>query len=383
MKKNKTNLYICGIILLIVVFLFTGCSESSRGKGNIIKIGVAQAYTGPIAPYGESIRKGLLLAVKQINGKEYIGKGKIMQIIMDDTEGDPEKAKAVFKRFITQDNVSAIIGPTSSNSAFEAAGIAQDAGIPVIGTSTVLPGITDIGDYVFRTCLPDSVIISNTIKTLVEKRNLSKAAIMYRQDDQFSKQGYDYFSRALKDHNVTICTEEIYRGMETDFRPWLENIKSMDPDALIISDRAEEAARIMVQAREIGITDTYFIGGNGFNNTQLTRIAGKDAEGALFGASWLLLLPAPENKQFVVDFGTEFAIDPDQFSAQAYTALWVLAEAIRKAESSDPKLIRDHLAEIKNFPTPLGKFSFNPSGDPIYEPVVVVVQNTVFSLFDK
>jgi branched-chain amino acid transport system substrate-binding protein len=122
MKINRMNFFIPGIILVVSISLLTGCSESksSQGKGNIIKVGVAQAFTGSASPYGESVRKGVVLAAKQINSQEYIGQGKILQFIMEDTGGDQEKAKTVFKRFMTQDKVVAIIGPTSSNCSFAA-----------------------------------------------------------------------------------------------------------------------------------------------------------------------------------------------------------------------------------------------------------------------
>jgi branched-chain amino acid transport system substrate-binding protein len=253
----------------------------------------------------------------------------------------------------------------------------------VIGTSAVVPGITDIGEYVFRTCLTDSAVIANTIKTLVEKRGLSRVAVMYRNDNQFLTDGYNYFTTALTDNNVTILTTETYAGEDTDFSTQLIKIKLLKPQAVVISGLAAEAANIMIQARKLGMTDVYFIGGNGFNNSQLPRIAGNDADGTVCGIAWFLHNNIPENKQFVTDFGLEYAMDPDQFSAQAYTAAWVLAEAIRKAESPKPDLIRDQLTRIKDFPSPLGKFSFDANREPLYEPVVLIIKKTVFSRFEK
>lgn len=385
MRIIRTGYVFLAVILIFNISLLSGCSKSgsSQGKGNVIKIGVAQALSGPISNYGDSVRKGITLAVKQINEREYIGAGKKIEIIVEDTGGDPGQAEDVFKKLITRNKVAAIIGPTSSASAFAADPLAQEAGIPVIGSSTVLTGITDIGDYVFRTCLPDNVIISNMISKLVEKRGMSRVSVMFGANDQFTKNAYYLFSAALDAEKVTILTAEPFARGDTDFSSQLKKIKALNPQAIIISGMAEEAARIMIQARELGINDAYFVGGNSFYTGRLTAIAGKAAEGALCGVAWFLLNPLPANKEFIKEFGSLFFVDPDQFSAQAYTAVWVLAEAIRNAGSFKSQAIRDQLTLIKNYPTPLGNFSFDVNREPRYEPVIIMIKNTVFSLFDE
>ncbi|MBN2531445.1 MAG: ABC transporter substrate-binding protein [Spirochaetales bacterium] len=387
----KKGFIVLAVILFILVSLLNGCakSKSSQEDAGIIKVGVAQALSGPIAPYGESIRKGILLAIKQINEQEYAGKGIKIQLIIEDTGGDREQTTNVFKKFITRDKVAAILGPTLDDCAFTADPLAQNAGIPVIGSSTVAEGITDIGDCVFRTCHPESVIISNTILTLVEKRGMSGVAVMYGNNDQYTKNGFDFFSAALAANKVTVLTVEPFARGDTDFHTQLKKIKPLNPQAIITSALAEEAATIMIQAHELGMTDVYFVGGNGFNTRRLIQIAGKNAEGAVSGAAWFLHNPVPENKQFIKNFGSVYLMDPDQFAAHAYAAALVLAEAIRRTGFSlssryiKPGAIRDELSRIINFPTPLGNFSFDKNREPLYKPAVLIIQNTVFSLFEK
>lgn len=382
MRMNRTGLVFLIVILIFSISLFTGCSKSSQEKCDVINIGVAQALSGPIAPYGESIRRGILLAIKQINERDYIGNGKKLEIFIEDTGGDKQKAISVFKKLITRDKVVAIIGPTLDNSAFAADPVAQKAGIPVIGSSTVAKEITDIGEYIFSTYFTESGIIANTISTLVGKRGMFRIAVMYGDNDQFTKNAYDYFTAALSSHNVTVLITETFAKGDTDFSTQLNKIKPLKPQAIIISGQAEESARIMIQARELGIADAYFVGGNGFYTSRLTRRAGKAAEGAIFGVVWHYLKATPENKQFIIDFGLAYTVDPDQFAAQSYTAVWILAEAIRRAGSSGSKAIRDQLALIRDFPSPLGKFSFDANRRPQHEPVVLIVRNTVFSLYE-
>lgn len=351
-------------------------------EGETIKVGAAHALSGPIALYGEPISQGIKLAVSQMNAQNYLGEGKTLEVIYEDTNGDKEQAISVFEKLINQDEVVAILGPTLSNSAFAADPVAQEAGIPVIGSSNTATGITEMGDFVFRTSLPEIAVIPNTLEVVTKARGLENVAVMYGNDDQFTQSGYEVFASALEDLGTNVVTTETFAKGDTSFSAQLTKIKSLAPQAIVASALAEEAANIMSQARQQGI-EAYFIGGNGFNSPKLAEIAGDAAEGAISGAAWFISNPTPENQAFVEAYRAEYGSDPDQFAAQAYTAAWVLGEAIKNAGSSDPAAIRDALANIQNLATPLGAFSFDANRDPVHTPVVLIVKDGQFALFDE
>ena len=351
-------------------------------EGEVIKVGAAHALSGPIALYGQPISQGIKLAVAQMNEQNYLGDGKTLEVIYEDTNGDKEQAISVFEKLINQDHVVAILGPTLSNSAFAADPVAQEAGVPVIGSSNTATGITDMGDYIFRTSLPEIAVIPNTLEVVSKARGLENVAVMYGNDDQFTQSGYEVFASALEDLGIDVATTETFAKGDASFSAQLTKIKSLAPQAIVASALAEEAANIMSQARQQGI-DAYFIGGNGFNSPKLAEIAGDAAEGAISGAAWFISNPSPENQAFVEAYRAEFGSDPDQFAAQAYTAAWVLGEAIKNANSSDPAAIRDALANIQNLATPLGAFSFDANRDPVHTPVVLIVKDGQFALFDE
>ncbi len=357
-------------------------AEEAPAEATVVKVGAAHALSGPIALYGEPISQGIKLAVKQINAQNVLGDNMTLEVIYEDTAGDKEQAISVFEKLINQDNVVAILGPTLSNSAFAADPVAQEAGIPVIGSSNTASGITDMGEFVFRTSLPESAVIPNTLQVVADARGLEDVAVMYGNDDQFTQSGYEVFAAALENMASNVVTTETFAKGDADFSAQLTKIKSLAPQAIIASALAEEAANIMSQARQLGI-ESFFIGGNGFNSPKLAEIAGDAAEGAISGAAWFISNPTPENQAFVEAYRAEYGADPDQFSAQAYTAAWVLAEAIKNAGSSDPAAIRDALAQIQNFPTPLGEFSFDDNRDPVHLPVVLIVKDGQFALFEE
>lgn len=345
-----------------------------------VLVGCAHALSGPIAIYGEPIRNGIMLAAQQINDQKLLGDATLA-IVCEDTAGDKAQAINAFQKLINQDKVVAILGPTLSNSAFAADPVAQEAKIPVLGSSNTAVGITDMGDYVFRDSLPESDVIPNTIRVTKDKLGYDKVAVMYGNDDQFTKSGYDVFAQALADNGVEVVATETFAKGDTDFSAQLTKIAALEPQALIVSALAEEAANIMIQARQLGL-DVPIIGGNGFNSPKLAEIAGPAAEGAISGSAWNISNPAPENTAFVEAYRAAYNGDPDQFAAQAYTAAWLMATAIKNAGSTDPAAIRDALAAITDFPSPLGVFSFDQNRDPVHTPVVLIVKDGEFQVFE-
>lgn len=347
-----------------------------------ITLGAVHDLSGATAVYGTSIQKGIDLAVKQINAQKFLGQGVTLKVTYEDAAGDPKQAIAAFEKLTADSNITAILGPTLSSEAKSADPVAQEAKVPVVASSNTASGITEIGDYIFRTSLPESDVVPNTVKVTVAAFGLKKVAIIYGNDDAFTQSGYEVFKAALTDAKVEIVDTETFAKGDTDFSAQLTKIKGLNPDAIIVSALAEEAANILTQARTLAIPDSVrIIGGNGFNSPKLAENAGEAAEGAISGAAWNIASAFPANVEFVKAFKAEYSSDPDQFAAQAYTAAWVTALAIKNAGSVDHAAVRDALAKIANFDSPLGSYSFNDKRDPVHAPVVLVVKDGKFEVF--
>lgn len=357
--------------------------DMPQNLSGTIQVGGAHALTGPVAVYGETIRNGIDLAVKQLNASNYLGEATL-EIVWEDTAADKEQSINVFNKLINQDQVVGILGPTLSNTAFAADPVAQEAGVPVVGSSNTASGITDMGNYVFRTSLPESAVIPHTIQVTKEALGLEKVAVMYGNDDAFTKSGYDVFVQALNDNGIEILTTETFATGDTDYSAQLTKIQSLNPDAIVLSALAEEAANIMIQARQLGIPESVrFIGGNGFNSPKLYELAGEAANGAISGSAWNVSSTSAASQKFVADYEAEYGSTPDQFAAQAYTAAKAMATALRNADSTDPAMIRDALAAMETIESPLGPFAFDENRDPDHPPVVQVMQDGQFVIFEK
>jgi branched-chain amino acid transport system substrate-binding protein len=355
----------------------------AMAAGKEARIGFALSMTGGAAAYGATQKNGAQLAIDELNAAAGPDDLKLVGLF-DDDASTPQQGANVYNKFINADNVSLIIGPTLSNTAQVTNRIAQEAGVPVLAISNTAKGITDIGDFIFRDSLTEAVVIPNTIRIAREKLGVKKVAVLYGNDDAFTKGGYDAFKKALTDSQIEILSEQTFAKGDRDFSPQLTQIKAKNPDAIICSALVEEASGIISQARQLGIPQSVrIIGGNGFNSPALIKNAGEAAEGVVVGAAWNVTSASPLNKKFVDSFTVRYGSSPDQFAAQAYTGVFIVHEALKRAGSTDRKAIRDALRGIKNFETVLGKFSFTEGRDADHEPVVQVVKGGKFTVFTE
>ena len=310
-----------------LAFLVVACSLAGLSGAADIKIGVAEALSGGAAQYGVAIRTGFQVAVEELNAKGGVNGNKI-QLVIEDEQGKKEEAINVFKKLIFQDKVLMIFGPTLSNSMFAAGPVANAAKTVAFGTSNTANGITDMGPYLFRNSVMESDVLPVTVATAAKHYGIKKVAVIYGNDDAFTKSGYDVFKKVLEDQKIPVTTTETYVKGDVDFKAQLTKIKATNPDAVICSGLAEEAATLMVQARGLGLK-VPFIGGNGFNSPKLFEVSKTAGEGTFVGSPWANTNPTPANQHFVEAYRAKYGSEPNQFAAQAYDAMTIAAAALK------------------------------------------------------
>ncbi len=361
-------------------------TTGSGGSGtNEMKVGFAFVTSGTNAAYGTSQKAAAQMAINEINAA---GKGPKLVPVFEDTAGKPDSAFTIYQKFINSDKVYAIVGPTLSNEALTADPEAQKDKVPVLAVSNTASGITDMGDYIFRDLLAEFQVIPETVKEAKAKLNLTKVSLMFANDDAFSKSGADVFRTELQKNNIKILSEQTFSTNDTDFKTQLQAVKGDNPDAIVVSALAGPAQIILQQARnDVGIDPKIpIIGGNGFNSPAVVTAAGPAAEGLIVGAAWNLNATDDLSKQFITNFNKANGKNPDQFAAQAYAGVYILDDAIIRADVANKSLedartaIRDALKNTKNVPTVLGSFSFTDKRDANHQPVVQVVKNGKFDI---
>jgi branched-chain amino acid transport system substrate-binding protein len=373
-------------------FMLIGALLAASAQAGDIKIGVAEALSGGAAQYGVPIRNGFQLAADEINAKGGIN-GNRIQLVIEDEQGKKEEAINVFKKLIFQDKVLMIFGPTLSNSMFAAGPVANASKTVAFGTSNTANGITDIGPYIFRNSVMESDVLPITMATAVKHYHIKKVAVIYGNDDAFTKSGYDVFKKVLTDQNIPVTTTETYVKGDVDFKAQLTKIKAGNPDAIVCSALAEEAANIMLQARSLGIKAP-FIGGNGFNSPKLFEISKQAGDGTFVGSPWSNDNPSPANVNFVKAYKAKYNTEPNQFAAQGYDALFIAAAALKTVKLSgnleaDRQALRNALPKVSiNGAT--GPFKFRaavtkdgkPGGfDADQKPFIYILQQGKFNLY--
>ncbi len=343
-------------------------ASAARAQKAPVPVGAIEILSGPAAAYGIAIRAGLELALGEINAKG----GTQIALTVEDSAGNKDQAINAARKLIGRDKVVAIIGPTLSNEMFAVGPVANERKIPIVGTSTTANGITDIGPYVFRTSLPESDVVPVTFKR-AQSRGIKTIALLYAADDAFSKSGFDVMKAAAEKLGLNIVAIESFGSKDTDFSAQLTKLKALKPDAVAISALVEPVSGVLLQARQLGFgKETLFIGGTGSNSPKLGEIAGAAADGLIVGSPWFIGKKDPLNEKFVAAFRQKYNKDPDQFAAQAYDAMFIMAAAIERAGAADPEKIREALLKT-NYTGVMGPFSFTDARNPASTEGVVVL----------
>lgn len=366
-KKWMKRMAAAGAALMIAG-AFAGCGGAKSGgsapaaDGKTAKIGVLEATSGPGAAYGIAMKEGVDLAVEEIN-KNPNTKIKL-DIYFYDTKGNKTEAINSMKKLIEQDKVLAIEGPTFSGEMLAAGPIAQQSKVVAFGTGTTAPGITDIGDYIFRNAIPGKMAIPQTVEKAQKKLGFKKVAILYSNNNDQMVGENGIYQEIFKEMGIDVVATETFADKDTDFSAQLTNIQAADPDVICVAGLYQEGALIAKKAREMGM-DQPIIGNNGFNSPEYIKQAGAAADGTLVATPWNPERQTEKAQNFRKAFIAKFNHEPDQFSAQAYDAMYTLHQAIEQSgTTTDRKKFRDTLAGIKGFEGATGKFEFDQNRDP-------------------
>lgn len=392
---NKKMKMLLTLIMAFALVVLAACGDSSKGtkeegadpakepatggSGDVVKakIGVISYLTGPGASYGEAITNGLKLANKEITEAGEVE----LELKIEDSAGKQEEALSAVQKLMNSDNVDAIVGPTLSTEMQVVGPEADLNGVPILGTSNTAEGIPQIGDYVFRNSIPETMAIPASVQKAIEEYGAKKVAILYGNDDVFTKAGYDVMKQVAADMNLEVVTTETFQLGQSDYKAQLTKIKNLKPDLILASALYNEGAVILDQARKMGI-DVPFVGGNGFNSPEVIKIAGDASNGLIVATPWFAKKDDEKVKNFVKNYKEAYGIEPDQFAAQAYDGLYLVAEAVKNAGEADRDAIRDALAEIKDFEGVLGTMSFDADGDIVMQPTVLIIKDNEYIVFE-
>ncbi len=373
MKRERVILGLLAALVLTACGTTAGSGGSSY-QGKTIKLGALLSITGAGGVYGPQSRDGMLLAVEQINGSGGVNGAQISLEVRDDAS-DKAQSSQQAQTMIQQDQLMALLGPTLSNSAVGVHPLAENLRTPILAVSTT--GIHIVPDcnypsatpckYVFRDSLGEQTAIPDNIKSYSEDKHPSTGVLLVAQDDKFSSDGGKIVQDTVGQYNINLLKVIKFSKTEADLSPYVTQAVQLKPDVIFITSLGGIPAKIMIEARKQGWTGQ-FLGGNGFNTATVSKQAGSAGQGARSASAWYIGNTFASNADFVSAYNQKFGKNPDQFSAQGYAAIKIIADAASRAglTFSDLPGDRDKLRaamETVNIDTPLGPFQFTSNHD--------------------
>ncbi len=350
-----------------------GLLAASLHAADPIKIGEYASLTGKEAAYGQTSHKGTLLAIEELNARGG-ALGRPLVLLTEDNQSKQGESATAVKKLISRDQVVALLGEVASIRSLEAAPVIQNAKIPMIAPSSVNSRITEVGDYIFRVCFVDAFQGNVLAKFVQETLHVRRVAILTSVSNAYSVGMTRIFKGRFVADGGTVVAEQKYSEGDKDFRAQLTAVKAAGADAIFASGYYTEAALICRQARQLGL-DMPIFGGDGWDAPPLIEIGGQAVEGTYFSTHYSPDNPSPVVQEFNHRYLARWGELPDAWAALGYDSAFVLADAIRRAGSTEPKAIRDALAATKDFPAVTGNITIDTKRNASKSAVILTIKD--------
>ncbi len=356
MSRNAW-LGIAGVLVIAAVVLVGALRSSGPGE---ITIGWIGPLSGEYASYGRMVKAGTEIAVDEVNARGGIG-GRKLAVIYEDDQLEPKKGVAAFEKLVSVNSVPVVIQAAGSNVMLAEAPLAEKEKIVLISPTCTSPEITDAGDYVFRIA-PSDTYQGKVIADIVRNKLACRSVAILHVNNDYGLGLKTVFAEELRRLGGAVVLDEGFDPSSRDFRTVLAKIRAAKPDALLLSTLYQEAALILKQAAELGVT-ARFIGGDGCFAPELVDRAGSAAEGMLVvNMHWDPASADPVVSRFVQEFVDRHGKKPEVYGALGYDCMMIVASAIEQGgDTSDA--IRRRLCGTKDFSGVTGETSFDSNGD--------------------
>lgn len=329
-----------------------------------IRIGGLFAVTGPASFLGEPERNTAQMVVNEINAAGGI-RGRKLELIAYDTQGDATKAVQAANRLIKEDKVSAIIGPSTTGDTMAVIPVVERARIPMISCAAGSKITEPVKKWVFKTAQNDGLAVAKIYEHL-KKRKIAQVAIL-TVSDGFGSSGREQLKAQAAAYGIQIVVDDTYGPKDTDMTSQLTKIKGSGAQAVICWGTNPGPAVIARNAKQLGLRLPLYMS-HGVSSKKFIGLAGDAAEGIILPSGRVIvadLLPNSDRQKkslmaFVKDYQKHFKAEGDHFGGHAWDAIMLLKTAMERG-GENPAAIRDQLERIRGFAGIGGIFSYTPS----------------------
>lgn len=379
-----------GIGVAASVFALAGCPNGggsgsggsgggSAGSGSIA-VGYYGDMTGNTATFGTSTKDGIDLALDEVNQTPPLG--RTLDIHTEDDQGKPDQAASVVTKLISQDQVVAVLGEVASSNSLAAAPICQKEKIPMISTASTNEQVTQVGDHIFRVCFIDPFQGSVMAKFARNTLKAGSAAVLTDVKSDYSTGLAKSFKETFVSLGGKIVAEQSYSNGDINFNAQLGTIKQARPDVVFVPGYYTEVGVIGNQARDLGIK-VPLLGGDGWDSPELFKSAGNALEGCFFSNHYSPESTEPAVQDFIKKFKAKYNDrTPDAMAALGYDTTKILADAIKRAGSTDSAALRTAIAETKDFPGVTGVITLDENRNAKKPAVVLEIKGKSYKFVE-
>lgn len=346
-----------------LVLLAVGCSGE-------VKIGALISETGEVASYGFSVKRGIDLALEQVNAEGGYH-GKPIQLVYRDDGTDPEKGKAALTEMFEQEDVDLVIGAVSSNVTLAVAPMFEDGRKLLLSPSSSAPSISEAGPYVFRN-YPSDILEGTAMASFVKKFNL-KNIVIVAVDNEFGNGLTGVFKLRYESKSRTVTeTIRLKENAPIDFPTVVEQIKSYEPDAIYLITYVDTMAELLKQLRASG-NESLVLASGSVTDALLTA-AGTAAENLIYAQPAFHGDEGP-GAEFSQAFEAKYGELPDVYAAHGYDALKLIVEAMNANGTARAEDVRSGLLSLRSWTGAAGLTQFDERGDITRVPELFIVKD--------
>jgi branched-chain amino acid transport system substrate-binding protein len=366
--------------ILSIVWLALIAAGSPIFAQEEIVIGEYASLTGGSASFGQSSHKGTALAIDEINAAGGV-LGKKLKLITEDDQSQAGQPATIVRKLIAQDKAVAVLGEVASSKSLEAAPICQQNKIPMISPASTNPKVTEVGDYIFRVCFIDP-FQGTVMSKFAQSKGWKNIAVLTDVKQDYSVGLAEFFIKDFKASGGQIVKEQKYSTGDKDFKPQLTSIKAAKPEAIFVPGYYGEVSLIAKQARLLGIK-VPLLGGDGWVGDSLLKVAGNALDGSFFSCHFSSNDESPIVQGFVEKFKAKYNGEvPDDMAALGYDSAMILADAIKRAGTTEPEKLRAAIAETKDHQGITGKITLDAHRNANKPAVILTIGNGGFQFVE-
>jgi branched-chain amino acid transport system substrate-binding protein len=318
-----------------------------------IRIGGFLSVTGPAAFLGDPEQKTLEMTVERINAAGGV-LGRKLQLTVYDDAGDAEKARTFAKRLIEQDKVDAIVGGSTTGTTMAVVPLAEQSGTPFVSLAGAVVIIEPVKKWVFKTPHTDRMACEK-IFTDMKTRGLARVALISGSGG-FDKSMHGQCLAVAPKYGIKVLADETYGATDTDMTAQLTKIRASDAQAVLNAGFGQGPALVTRNYRQLGLTLPLYQS-HGVASKEYIKLSGPAAEGVRLPAAALLVpeqLAGNDPQKPVVtaytrDYKAKYGTEVSAFGGHAYDGLMLVADAIKRAGSTDKAKVRDALEQTKGY----------------------------------